>query len=118
MFRVRLSMALAGFIGFAALPVQAFERLSESAFQAQVVGKTLHYARGGSLTFLAGGTLTGTFPKGAARGVWVWDGGKVCSQTTVAAKSYPRTCRSPEIDGNTIRFIANDGRVYGEATIK
>lgn len=118
MFRVTLSIALMGFAGFASLPARAFESVSENIFRAQVVGKTLRYERGGSLGFRADGTLTGTFPKGTARGVWTWEGSKVCSQTTVGSKAYPRTCRTPQIDGNRVRFMANDGRVYGEATIR
>ena len=99
-------------------PAKAFDPLSEAAFQAQIVGKTLKYKRGGQVSFGMDGTLVGTFPAGPAFGSWYWDNGKVCSQISIGAQGYPQNCRTPEIEGNDIRFMQDSGKIFGEAVIE
>jgi hypothetical protein len=99
-------------------PAQAFDRLSEDEFNTRVVGKLLRYKRGGQMSFNSNGTIQGDFPSGPASGSWQWDNGKVCSQITVGTKNYAKTCRSPETEGDTIRFVQEGGKIFGEAIIE
>lgn len=97
---------------------KAFDRLSVTEFQAQVVGKSLKYERGGRLIFAEDGTISGTFPGGSASGSWQWVESKVCSKISIGAKDYPQSCRFPETEGDKIRFVQHGGKVFGEATIE
>jgi len=118
MFGAGSSIALTGFVGIGSWPANALDPITESAFPAQVVGKSLHYGKRGSLMFRDDGSSAGALPKGAASGSWAWQDADVCDQITVAAKAYPRGYRSPEIEANRIRPLTNDGRIHGKATIR
>lgn len=118
MSRLAVSTIFGVALAVVALPVQAFEPLSEASFRAQVIGKTLEYDRGGSLVFGADGSLSGLFPRGTARGSWSWQNGSVCSQVTIGTQGYPGRCSIPQATGNRIRFVQPSGRIFGEATIR
>lgn len=118
MFKTASFIVFYAAFAFLGTHASAFDRLSESSFQAQVVGKTLNYKRGGELNFAKSGTITGAFSGGPASGSWFWKNGKVCSKISIGAKAYPQTCRSPETAGSSIRFVQDDGKVFGEAEIE
>lgn len=112
-----------GFIGLissnaSAASAEDYKRLEkEEDFVEAVVGKQLIYDDGAVVIFLEDRTLGGAFSGSRIWGEWVWRDDRVCHQVNVGEKRYKVDCREPQVDGEKIRFLREDGSFYGVAKI-
>lgn len=109
---------------FAGCPASAtdeeFQSIEEEKdFIKRVVGKRLVYENGAVVIFREDGRMAGGFKGSVIDGIWEWreDQG-VCHHLSIGRKKYKPSCRIPEIDGRKIRFVQEDGHIYGVARIR
>jgi len=93
-----------------AAPALAFERVTDrSAFVGLVEGRTLT-SLGVSLRVLADGKIAGRAFGSDVTGTWDWRDGLFCRAMAAGSRSFPLNCQVVELDGTTLRFIADEGQ--------
>lgn len=95
----------------AATPVAAFERVSSrDAFLGAVQGKELVGSNRVRLRVGADGSITGRGFGLRVSGGWRWSDGLFCRTLKTALRTFPENCQTVALRGNTIRFVADEGR--------
>lgn len=93
-----------------ATPAFAFERITErSAFVGLVEGRTLT-SLGVALQVLPDGKIAGRAFGRDVTGSWDWQGGLFCRAMAAGSRRFPRNCQVVQLDGTTLRFIADQGQ--------
>ena len=105
-----LAVAIMFQICLSAGAAHAFTRVTTSdQFLAQVEGKRLTRL---GITLVVGrdGTISGRALGRAVTGTWDWSSsGYFCREMQYGQTVIPRNCQEVLINGNTIRFIADEG---------
>jgi hypothetical protein len=98
------------FLILAATPALAFERVTDrSAFVGLVEGRTLT-SLGISLRVLRDGQIAGRAFGSTVTGTWNWRDGLFCREMAAASRQFPLNCQVVQLDGTTLRFIADEGQ--------
>jgi hypothetical protein len=95
---------------FSAAPALAFERVTDrSAFVGLVEGRTLT-SLGVALQVLPDGQIAGRAFGRDITGSWDWRDGLFCRAMAAGSRSFPLNCQVVQLDGTTLRFIADEGQ--------
>jgi hypothetical protein len=106
--------ALAAAFALAALPAQAFERITDAqAFSHLLEGRAL--TRFGirlevSTDATASGRITGRGFGYPVTGAWRWDQGFFCRDLDWGGSDLGFNCQAVLLDGATVRFVSDQGQ--------
>jgi len=93
-----------------AAPALAFEPITDrSAFVGLVEGRTLT-SLGIALKVLPDGQIAGRAFGRDVTGTWDWRNGLFCRAMEAGSRSLPLNCQVVQLDGTTLRFIADEGQ--------
>lgn len=109
-----LAPFLAAALAFAALPAQAFERITDAQEFAQVVegreltrfGIRLQVSTAGATS----GQINGRGFGYPVTGAWRWDQGFFCRDLDWGGSDLGFNCQAVLLDGSTVRFVSDQGQ--------
>ena len=91
------------------LPATAFEAVTtREAFLSLIGGRTLA-GDGVSLRVGPDGSIGGRGFGLRVTGTWDWQGRHFCRTLDTALRDFPRNCQTVEVQGDVVRFTADEG---------
>lgn len=101
-------------------PPPPFKKLTSAGeYIEEVAGKPITFENGGVLITNRDGSIGGNFDGETPEGSWTFEDGKLCREVTIGSQSYPEVCHTVEVgrEGDTVRFLNDDGTLSAEASL-